>query len=108
MKMNIYSVYDKAAQAFTQQFFDRNHGAVIRSFQDATKNTETDIGKHPEDYVLYYNGYFDTNSGEIQPDENTPMKLITGLDCSLKEEINITKQEYHDAIKPKEDLTVVN
>lgn len=99
MIMNIYATYDKAAQAFVNQFFDKHHGSVIRGFQDALNNKETDVGRHPTDFELYYLGSLDTDSGEVGSDPECPLKLLSGLDCS-KPAIDeaMSKEEYHDSV----------
>lgn len=71
MKLQVYAVLDKAVGAFTRPFFLRTRGEAIRSFTEACQDEKTDFCKHPDDFVLYYNGVFDDNTGmfdSIEPE----------------------------------------
>lgn len=66
MKLNIYSVYDQAAKAYTAPFFLHNDGLAIRAFQDnVNAEQENNISKHPEHFSLFKLGEFDDQKGVI-------------------------------------------
>ena len=66
MELNIYSIYDKKAQAFMQPFFSPNDQMAVRSFQAACK--ENDLwSDNAADFSLFYLGLFDDGSGSINP-----------------------------------------
>lgn len=61
----VFGVRDSKAQAFLQPFFSNSQGSAIRAFGDAVMDTNSPLGKHPTDYLLYELGSFDDNSGEF-------------------------------------------
>lgn len=76
-KMKVFSVYDKAVDAFLQPFFMRSQGEAVRSFIDAVNDGKF---KHTEDYWLYMLGEFDDSVGFfIVPSE--PVKLMWAKNC---------------------------
>ena len=52
MLLNVYSVYDTAAAAYTRPFFLPSDAEALRQFGDICIDREHPIGKHPEDYYL--------------------------------------------------------
>lgn len=84
MKLGVFAVYDRAAEAFMQPFYAQTIGSAIRSFTDAV-NGDGGIAKHPEDYMLSQLGEFDDNSGELTS-ILPPKKLVTALE--VKESSN--------------------
>ena len=60
MKLNVYSIHDSAAKAFTQPFFMHNDGLAIRAFQGNVNSKEgNNISDHPDQFTLYKIGEFD-------------------------------------------------
>lgn len=74
--MKLYSVKDKAVQAFMVPFTAAADGAAIRSFMDAINDTKHDFGRHAEDYDLYRLGDFNEQDGVFVVSD--PVKLVTG------------------------------
>lgn len=74
MKMNVYSVYDKAVNAFLQPFYARSAGEAIRSFTELANDSNTNVGRHPTDFLLMFLGEYDDNSGLFNCQE--PMRLL--------------------------------
>ena len=67
MKLNIYSIYDQAAKAYTSPFFMHNHGLAIRAFSDQVNSqTENQIQKHPEQFTLFHIGEYNDETGNIE------------------------------------------
>ncbi|AXH77791.1 MAG: nonstructural protein [Microviridae sp.] len=66
MKIKMYCVFDRKSCAYMHPFFQMATGQALRTFGDTVKDKSTPIGKHPDDYALYYNGTFDDESGEIE------------------------------------------
>lgn len=66
MKLKIYSIYDEKALIHDKQFFMAHNGQAIRAFEDAAKNSDSYINKHPSDYKLYCLGILDNVSGIIE------------------------------------------
>lgn len=78
MKQNVYSIYDMAAAIYMRPFFVQSDGQATRLFGDLAMDAEGEIGKHPEDYVLYKIGSFNDHSGLIEP--NNVEKMATALE----------------------------
>lgn len=69
MKIQIYSIKDRATDSYnTPQFLHSNQQAV-RIFADQINNhkdvQENFLAKYPDDYTLHHLGEFDTNSGKF-------------------------------------------
>lgn len=77
MILNIYSIYDDAANAYMPPFFMHNHGLATRAFSDNANNKESQIGQHPEQFALFHIGTFDDENGKIESFE-TPKSLGRG------------------------------
>lgn len=65
MKLQIFSIYDKAAQVYNRPIFAPTVGMAARMFEDECLREESDIGKHPEDYVLFQIGSFDDQTSDL-------------------------------------------
>jgi len=63
MKMEIFSVYDSAVQAFMQPFFSPSLGSALRSLTDAVNDPKHEFSKHAADYTLFKLGSFDDADG---------------------------------------------
>ena len=68
MKLNFYTVFDKAVGAYMRPFVMQSDGQAVRHFEDEV-NGDNPIAKHPEDYALFRIGMFDDQSGELIPEE---------------------------------------
>ena len=53
MKLQIFSVFDEKAQTFSKPMFMAHKGEALRAFQDVSKDENSMICKHAEDYKLY-------------------------------------------------------
>lgn len=74
MILQVYSVYDKAVNAFMQPFYARSAGEAIRSFTELANDGATNVSRYPLDYVLFRLGDFDDNSGLFTSGE--PARLV--------------------------------
>ena len=80
MELNVYSIFDQAAEAFTQPFYMHNDGLAIRAFQDNVNATEdNNISKHPEQFALYKLGTFNDSNGFIEALE-TPKAIALAIE----------------------------
>lgn len=69
MQNLVFVVYDAKAGFYKSPFIMRSKGEAVRAFMDIANNKDNDIGKHPEDYVLYYIADFDEIKGQYTPRE---------------------------------------
>jgi len=65
MIQKIYSVYDTKVGAYLQPFFCPAKGAAIRSFSDIANEKDSQIGRHPGDYVLFELGSWDDSNASV-------------------------------------------
>jgi len=59
MKSTVCTVYDSAAKAYLQPFYQAGKGTAFRAFQDAVNDEKSQFHKHPKDYSLFIIGTFD-------------------------------------------------
>lgn len=82
--MKVFSVRDRALDAFGQPIFSPSTGLAVRSFADEVNRVGSDFNKHPEDYDLYEVGEWDDSIGSLAG--LTPPKMIqVGKDLLLKQ-----------------------
>lgn len=80
MRYVVCSVRDRAADVFGVPMFLGSIGQAIRAFSDEVQNPESMLAKHPEDFDLYFLGYYIDGAAEFSLDE--PMRvLIRAQDC---------------------------
>lgn len=67
MLFGVYSVKDRAADAFGRPFFCPTDGVAIRGFMDeVSRNSEDNqFFQHPDDFDLFRLGSFDDSSGSF-------------------------------------------
>lgn len=75
---NVYSVYDKTAQAFMQPFMSVNHGTAQRALSGVLRDPQHQFAAHPADYLLCHLATFDDGSAIY----TQPQGGFTAL-CSL-------------------------
>ncbi len=68
MILKIFTVFDAAAEAYMQPFFQHNRGIAIRSFSEAANDASQAIGKYPADFTLFEVGEYD--------DQNCSMTML--------------------------------
>lgn len=75
MKLQVYAVYDKAVNAFLQPFYARSAGEAIRSFGELARDNNTNVGRHPTDFLLFGLGEYDDATGLFHCQE--PMRMLS-------------------------------
>lgn len=75
--LKVFSVYDKAAEAFLQPFFAPTVGIAIRNFRTAANQEDHQFHRHADDYTLFELGEFDESTGKLEP--STPHSLGNAL-----------------------------
>lgn len=76
---HMYGLKDlKTGQIHGAPFIHYGEGDAIRAFSDAVNTGQKDslIAMHPEDYELFFLGYFEPSTGVLH--ENIPQSVITG------------------------------
>lgn len=65
MISQIFSVYDKKAEAYCHPFYSGSSVIAERHFANAANDRESAICRNPGDYNLFLLGSFDDESGEL-------------------------------------------
>ena len=65
MQYEIYTIRDVKADAYFRPFYVPNRAVAVRAVSNLVQDTQSDIGRNPEDYQLFYIGTYDDNSGVI-------------------------------------------
>ena len=82
MRYFVCSIRDRAADVFGQPMFFNAKGSAIRAFSDEVNNPKRDssqISLHPEDFDLYFFGFFDDSVGSFELLDR-PEQLAIGKD----------------------------
>ncbi|AXH76472.1 MAG: nonstructural protein [Microviridae sp.] len=79
MKLSMFSVYDKAVQAWLPPFFARAKGEALRNFSAACNDKEHLFFKHIGDYYLAFLGEWDDSTGLFDAIE--PVRLVSAQEC---------------------------
>lgn len=67
MRVGIYAVLDKKAKAFLSPWTAPNDQVAERQVTMAVRDVEHNFHKFPEDYELHHLGWFDDQSGLLEP-----------------------------------------
>lgn len=79
MRLQVFSVYDKAVGAFMQPFYVRSRGEALRSFTEAVNDEKSNFHRHTADFSLMFIGEFDDQSGLF--DTADPSRVISAYEC---------------------------
>jgi hypothetical protein len=103
MKVNIYTMYDEAAKAYTQPFFAQHDGLALRMFEDMVNSEQkNNISEHPDQFTLFSIGIWDDEVAELKQD--TVKSLGNGLQYkkpSEKENLEVKIDELLKTLKEK-------
>lgn len=67
MLLKAYSIYDRKALQYHPPFYATTDGSATRSFADLANDPNTNVGRHPADYVLFCVGTFSDEKAELVP-----------------------------------------
>lgn len=65
--MNIYSVFDRAVEAYTPPFCQPSNNAAIRAIKNELANPDSQLAKHSTDFELWQLGQFNEQTGDVTP-----------------------------------------
>jgi hypothetical protein len=68
MILKVFSVYDIKAEVYSSPFFMAMTGEAVRAFKDLANDSNTTVGRHPNDFRLTCLGSFDSNDGTFVSD----------------------------------------
>lgn len=78
MQLRIYSIRDSKGEIYNPPFFNKTHGEAERNFRDLANDKQTTVGRHPEDYDLYYLGEYDDQTGKLAS-VDTPQHIVKAV-----------------------------
>ena len=59
----VIAIFDTKAKFYKSPTMMRTRGEALRAFSDLANDKQTEIGKHPEDFVLFMLATFDEVKG---------------------------------------------
>lgn len=77
MKYGIYCIFDEAAGVFTAPTIDISDESAMRNFKKMCSEAGSMMNFKPSDFSLFAVGFFDVESGCIEP-LSPPSRLIIG------------------------------
>lgn len=98
--LQVFSVYDSAADAFLQPFFAPTVEFAVREFRRAVNEEGHQFNQYPDDYTLFHIGEFDQSSGALAGAAPRSLGIaITMMDYTdsyyVQEEVN--SEEHADS-----------
>lgn len=66
MILKAYAVRDTKSEIYNAPFFQKTHGEAERSFKQLANDTQSMVGRYPEDFDLYYVGEYDDQTGKFK------------------------------------------
>ena len=91
MLMKIFGIYDTGVSTWKPPMFCRSKGEILRWWAEIVNNRETEIAKHPMDFVLFELGSWD--------DEHSKFTLYAAP-VSLGTAIEFVKKTEEEAQEP--------
>lgn len=85
MKLLAYSVYDEKSECFGHPFFVSAIGIATRYLVEWTRNPDSMMAKHPEDFTLYQVGTWNDSEAKMES-LATPKFIAKATDSMLQEE----------------------
>lgn len=81
MQLNAYCIYDNKAMQYHPPYFASTDAAAARAFGDLANDINTNVGRHPSDYVLYAVGTFNDANASLTP--QAPLRHVADASSLL-------------------------
>jgi len=78
MMLRAYCLYDRKSLAYHLPFFCTTDGLAVRMVSDLVADVNSNPGRHPNDFVLFYIGNYDDQKAGMHPIS----PLVHVIDCS--------------------------
>lgn len=81
MNINVYAIYDSAADAYMTPFFMHTHALAIRAFQSSAMDGSSLMRTFPEQFTLCQVGFWADDTGRVyatEDDDGTKQVVYTG------------------------------
>lgn len=86
----IFCIYDSKAGYYRNPFIMTTKGEALRGFEDIANDNKTEIGRHPEDFVLFCIGFYDRKTGNIDVKKEKEA-LGIAIEFVKKNEVSINR-----------------
>lgn len=67
MLLNAYSIFDNKALQYHPPFYASTDAAAVRQVSDLVQDLNTQVGRHPSDFVLFCVGEWNDQNGGFTP-----------------------------------------
>ena len=91
MIINVYTIFDVKAQFYNKPFYLANDSVAVRTFSDLANDPQTDVAKHPEDYILFALGTYNDETAKIE--WNEPKTMCRAHELINRESIKTEETE---------------
>lgn len=96
MLVKTYVIFDVKAKFYNKPFFLQNDSVAIRAFTDLANDPNSDVCKHPTDFILFSLGTYDDETAKL----STTEPLVLARAHELKKPESVYK-EMIEATEPK-------
>lgn len=90
MLINAYVIFDKKAAVYNKPFYLLNDEIALRSASDLLQDNNTDIARHPEDFILFKIGTYDDTTA-ILKQTSSPETICNFHELSAQ--LSVTNQQ---------------
>lgn len=66
IKLGVYSIYDKKAQAYFNPIYYHYKGEALRWFEDVVQDEKSNLSRHPADFAFFRVGMFNVSTGALE------------------------------------------
>jgi len=80
MKLQAFTLRDTKAEVFAAPFFLPNEALAKRLLSQLVLDQRSDLGKYPQDFLLYLCGFYETETAHLAP---CPVELICSASSCL-------------------------
>lgn len=108
-KLEIFAIFDKKGDDYGVPFFQLSTGVAKRTFSDLVLDPRSFLYAHPEDYDLYFLGYYYSDSGRIESEHPRYVCSAAEFSAALKGvqgDVNPLCPSATDDGKIKDDVPV--
>ena len=85
MKHFVYAIFDRASGVYDRPFPAISDKAAERSFGDLVADSNTTVGRHPDDFTLFRIGSYNDNNGKLEGE--VPEKIANGAELYARGEV---------------------
>lgn len=86
MIVQVFTIYDTAAEAYNQPFFAQAKGQALRMFTQSANDPQSNISSYPSDFTLFHMGSFDDATGKFDL-LSTPVGLGKAIEFKKQDEV---------------------